>query len=754
MRQQLTGYLDDVITALLLLVAGITPLLFLNQTTEFYDMPKLTLLVVSTILLFGLWIASWIVKGKIVITRTPLDIPLLIFMGTILVSTYFSTSRYSSIYGNFPTVHGSAVAWVTYILLYFVTVSHLKNLGQIKTFLYVLYGSAVAVAAVSLMSFFHAFLPFDFAKAVNFTPTGSSFSTLSFLLLLLPLPLFSLLKPNKYMPVPLALAVAILFGVTIALIGSLPTYIALLIAVGVCLLVVKPNTMKSEQYLFFVPVALTALVLILAYLPFPGNKIQSLEANFPKEIQLPIDMSWKIAASAFRDAPFLGTGPSTFLFNFTSYKPAEYNVLKFWNFSFETAHDEFLQILGTLGVVGLVAMLLLCLIILNNGRKNLLEEAAEDAHLDNTHVLLPALASSGLMAIVLLAIHTTTLVSVVVSFFMLAALMMSQKSIRDRVMEFSMGIKATTANNRHFDVFPVIIFVVFLIAAVPALYQTFNIVAADYYHRQALASANKSGTATYQFLQKAESLNPRVDLYRVDMAQTNFALANALAAQKRPNNAGLSDQDKKTIQTLLAQALNEGKVAVALSPRSSRNWEVLGAIYKNITGVAQNALAFALDAYGRAIQRDPMNPVLRLNVGGIYYAAKNYDLAIRFFSDAANLKPDYANAYFNLSIALREKGDYQNARLVAQQTVSLLQKDTSTPDYKTAVALLKDLDTKAASSSAAPATQTNSALQNQNANVNVPSLNNPPQPATPSAVKQNPNAKLPQTNTQSPTKTP
>src|SRR6266568_262132 len=125
---------------------------------------------------------------------------------------------------------------------------------------------------------------------------------------------------------------------------------------------------------------------------------------------------------------------------------------------------------------------------------------------------------------------------------------------------------------------------------------------------------------------------------------------------------------------------------------SGSSWiEVLASIYQNITGVAKNALAFSLDAYGRAIQLDPLNPLLRVNVGGIYYAAKNYDLAIRFFTDAANLKPDYTNAYFNLAIALRQKGDLQNAKLVADQTVSLLQKDTTSPDYKTAVKLQSDI---------------------------------------------------------------
>jgi tetratricopeptide (TPR) repeat protein/O-antigen ligase len=754
MRQHISAYLDYAITFLLFAAAGFTPLLFLNQTTEFYETPKLIFLVVVTVLLLGLWIFSWIVKGKVVLTRTPLDVPLLIFLIVILISTYFSTTRYVSLFGNFPRVSGSAVSWVIYILLYYVSVSHLKDLAKIKMFLNVLHGSAVIVAALTLLAFFHVFLPFDFAKAVNFTPTGSSFATIAFLLLLLPLPILSIINPNKFMPLPLAVVLTLLFGVTIALIGSVPSLVALLIAFGLCFFLSKPHQVRKTLPLFLITVVVIAAVLSLAYIPFSGNILQQLESNFPKEIQMPFAISWKVSATAFRDAPFFGTGPSSYLFNFTSYKPTEFNLLPFWNFTFDTAYNGYLQVLGTLGIFGFLALVYFCIVIIVNSWRNLAVDT-QDSHQDNTHVLLPAMAMSGLMSIVLLAIHDFTLVSVVVTLFLLAVLMMAQKSIRERVTEFSLGIKASTADNKQFDLFPVITFVVYVIAAVAVLYNTVTMVAADYYHRLALVTANTSGTQTYQYLQKAEALNSYVDLYRVDMAQTNFGLANAIAGKAKPAQGGkglsLSTQDRQTIQTLLAQAVNEGRASVILNPRSARNWEVLASIYQNISGVAQNALAFSLSGYSQAIQLDPLNPVLRLNVGGIYYITKNYDQAIRFFTDAANLKPDYANAYYNLSIAYRDKGDVQDALVVANQTVSLLQNNQSGLDYKVAVKLLADLKTANASQqkgqqgqqAQATAGQSNSALQNPNL-PKVSNLNNPPSVTPVPSIQPNPKAGVPQ----------
>jgi O-antigen ligase/tetratricopeptide (TPR) repeat protein len=751
MRNRLALYLDYAITFLLFVVAGLTPLIFLDQMTEFYEMPKMAFLVVATVLLLGLWIFSWIVKGKVVLTRTPLDIPLIIFMVVVLISAYLSGSRYEAIYGNFPRIHGSAVSWVVYILLYFVTVSHLRDLAKIKMFLNVLYGSAVVVAVLTLLAFFHIFLPFDFTKAVNFTPTGSTFSTIAFLLLLLPLPILSVITPNKFMPLPLAMVLTILFGITVALTSSVPGLVALLVAFGLCFFLSKPHQVRKTLPMFLTTFAIVGVVLALAYVPFSGNALQQLETNFPKEIQLPFTDSWKVSVSAFRDSAWFGTGPSTYLFDFSIYKPAEFNLLPFWNFSFDTAYNEFLQTLGTLGIFGFVALLYFCIVILVNSWRNLAVDT-EDARLDNTHVLLPAMAMSGLLAIVLLAIHVTTLVSVVAMFFILAVLMMAQKSVRERVTELSLGLKASTAGNRQFDLFPVIIFVVYVIAAIAVLYTTVTMVTADVYHRKALITASTNGAQTYAYLQKAESLNPYVDLYRVDMAQTNFALANAIAAQAKPaaNGKGLSlsAQQKQTIQTLLSQSINEARASVLLSPESARNWEVLASIYRNIDGVAQNSLAFSLSAYGQAIQLDPLNPTLRLDVGGIYYITQNYNEAIRFFTDAANLKPDYANAYYNLAIAYRDNKDVPDALTVANQTVVLLQSTPNSPDYKTAVQLLNELkaaNAKAQGSSAqkATASQSNSALQNPNL-PKVSNLNNPPSVTPAPTVQPNPKAAVPQ----------
>lgn len=768
MRSEIAALIQKVTFTIILVVAALTPILFTSFTTEYYETPKLILLAVGVMVLMVLWSLAWILEGKVIITRTPLDLPLILLLVVVLLSTFFSESRYVAIFGNYPKFHGSAISWIAYILFYFVVASNIKNAQQIKSVVYTMLASATLVAVVSLLSYFSFFLPMAFAKSVNFTPTGSSFSTTALLVLLLPMLVASIVNPSKFIPLPFALLLSSLFASVIVLIGTPATEISAVVASVLGVMMAKQADFKKSLPFLAIPVGIALVLVVLGFVPSANNPLSSKKANFPVEIQLPFVTSWKVSASAFRDSPFLGTGPSTYLFNFTYYKPTDYNSTNIWNLRFDTAYNEFLYALGTIGGLGFVALLFFCVVILNFGLRGM-------RYSDNN--LASGLAIGAIAGVCMLILHPTTVVMFVAFLSILAMLMALHKSTSN-VEELTIGIKASKLKNTPFgdsetisnmvagDILPMILFIPIFIMVLIGLYNTYQVVSSDYYHRLALNAASSQSVnydcpipgskpqdkptaaiVTYNCLVKAETLNPRIDLVRTDLAQTNFALANAIASAKGPTetspSGSLTDQDKQTIQQLLSQSIAEAKNSIVLSQKNPQNYEVLASIYRQVAGVAENALSFSLDAYGRAIERDPLNPLLRLNVGGIYYSIKNYDLAIRFFSDAVNLKQDYANAYYNLSVALRDKGDLKSAETVAEQVVSILQKDTKNPDYKTASEYLADLKARIATGSAQqsqitpPAAVQNGALQNKNIpGVSLDELRDKPENiSTPAAVK-------------------
>ncbi len=741
--------------------------LFSNLTTEFYDTPKFIALLIFTGLLLVLLALKFTVSGKVVFVRTPLDIPLLLLLAVAVVSTALSPSSswYVALLGNQLKIHGSLVSLTTYILFYYILVNSFKNLKNIKWIISLVVVFAQILSIITLLSYIGVkILPAPWIQAANFTPAGSSFSTTAVLALLVPFMVMGILSSSKPLFVTANSLFLLVSGATIALTGTWATWIGALIGLALTVTAISPvrriSQIRPISLIGLIsPIALIGLITILSFIPPLGkanNPLYTMSQNFPREIQLGFVPSWKISVSAFRDLPFWGTGPSTYLFNFTNYKPVEFNSTKVWNLRFDSPFNEYLQTLATLGGIGLLALLSATALFASSAYKTYttyLSNRSEPAGSGKV-----VLAISGLIFFIILALHASSLVLWVIGILILAAFMASNiseslqknwtgdiKSVFLKVASFSTNSSST--ETIRVDTVPGIMLVIALGLALFAGFFGGKIVFADYHHRLALnAVAQNNGILAYNELVAAEKLNPRSDLYRTNLAQTNFALANALAAAKAPTEASpggsLTDQDKQNIQVLLQQSINEGRIATTLSPRSAINWEILALLYRQISGVAENALVFSLDSYGRAIQQDPLNPTLRVNVGGVYYAAKNYDMAIRFFTDAINLKPDFANGYYNLSVALRDKGDLAGAQATAEKVLTLV--ETNSQDFKAANDYLTDLKSKTATPSqpasptspgGPPAAETSGALKEDKlpkvVDVGVP----PTKIATPEAIK-------------------
>ena len=760
MNGKITAWINIIFQFGVLALVVATPFLFWNITSEFYEIPKLIFFLLATVVLLILWATRWVVEGKVTLTRTPLDLPLLLLLIVFIISTFFAAARPIAIFGNLPRIHGGLATFAVYIISYFVLVSNLKTVNIVGHIVKISLFSGVVLSILSFLSYAGInYLTLPFTAGLNFTPTGSTFTTTALLTLLLPFPLIAILQGTgneilggmeyltegggaKFKTIlnKIALtAILVLFAAAIALTGSVATFVAAVAVYALALFATSPNLIQKNLPYIITPVVVAVLLALVSFVPLAGSKniLYNQAQNFPRELQLPFDTSWKISVSAFRDAPFWGTGPASYLFDFTAYKPAEFNNSKVWNVRFDTAFNEYLQVLATLGATGFIALLFLTAVFVSAAFKALSSPRGS---------LGLSLAISGITFFVLLAVHSSTAPLWIMGIIILVSFMVVHKELTKQVhIGTSPARPATPVGDGlylHFDALPTVAALVILVASIFTLYHAGRLTLADYHHRQALgAVVTGRGLDAYNSLVKAESLNPEADLYRTDLAQTNFALANAIAVSKGPTEASpagsLTDEDKQNIQTLLSQAINEWRIATTLSPNNPVNWEILGSIYRQISGVAQNALTFSLDSYGRAIQKDPLNPLLRLTVGGIYYSAKNLDMAIRFFSDAVNLKPDYANAYYNLAVALRDKGDLVSAASSAERTVSLL--DPKSPDYEAASGLLANLKEQIASKTAseqteAPAAKTSSALQGKN----LPQVLDLPKPenvATPPAVK-------------------
>src|SRR5262245_1355220 len=88
--------------ALLLLV----PLVFAGNTSELFEFNKMWLTFGLTIIIMLCWLTKMVLQRKIIVQRTPLDIPLLLFFLSQIISTIFSLDQHISWWGYYSRFNG------------------------------------------------------------------------------------------------------------------------------------------------------------------------------------------------------------------------------------------------------------------------------------------------------------------------------------------------------------------------------------------------------------------------------------------------------------------------------------------------------------------------------------------------------------------------------------------------------------------------------------------------------------------------
>lgn len=489
-----------------------------------------------------------------------------------------------------------------------------------------------------------------FKESVIYMILGSSFivslhslAQVTFLYKLVSIPIYMQSRAFFLTGSPLSAFLIILIGTIISL------YLTL-------------NSTKSRSIFALSTTIHTIALIALGALIVPG---QELATNL-----LPLKASWNIALDAMKSARsfFFGVGLSNFPLFYNSVKPLFLNSTSFWNTLPSTSTSEVLQILTTTGIIGLLSFILLPLLAFKS-----------DHAKDPIHV--------ALKLVLLVSLITLTFapgsVSTLLIFFTALGLVSSSDA------------KVQTLNTpTHL----IISFITLIVVGLLSFYTSKVVLAETSMRNAQIAIKNNDGKSLYEHNLRAIEFLPSMTSYHLTYSQVNLSLATALSQKE-----SLSDTERANITTLVSQAIREGKTAISLSPSNSGAWQNLGFIYQKLINVADGSDGFAIDSYAQAVKLDPGNPSLRLEYGGLLYqlgqASKDQDKQISFYSRAQSefqtaiqLKPDYANAYYNLAKLLESVKDYANSATIMQKAISLLGPDN--PDLNKANGELEAIKTK------------------------------------------------------------
>lgn len=379
-----------------------------------------------------------------------------------------------------------------------------------------------------------------------------------------------------------------------------------------------------------------ALLVLAAFVIMAGTALTIWQfiPSIPTGV-LPFSAAWTVTLESLKNgkAAVAGVGAENFVSAFTSGKPASLLNTPLWNIRFNTSADFFLHIATVYGLLGLAAALYLAYLLLRR------------RHYVALLVLVlfpPSLTLLTVIAVLLICSDNRPLVT---------------KSFSQSFVRYAGALLS-------------------VILAGGMLYGAAVYYSGELAYFQAVTAAQKNdGKTTYNDLIAAIRTDTFLSRNHITFSQVNLSLANSLGATAKNNT------DRALVSQLLQQGISEAKIAVTLNTQNIAAWENLGAVYQAVMGVATGADTWAAAAYQKALTLDPTNPILMVNLGGIYVHEKNYDNAIVAFNQATLLKPDYTNAYYNLGNAYTLKGDVTDAKNALTKTMSLVAPESS--DYAT-----------------------------------------------------------------------
>lgn len=625
-----SGTINSIATIVTAFIYLLFPVFFLTITTDFFTFPKQILVVFGSLLLLVLWGVKVVVEKRITIVSNPLNIPVLLFAVVLILSTFFSSSVQDAILQSTPVV--------LLCVFFFTTVNFVQEKSAfIIVLTSLIIGSALS-AILSILAHFNVFvLPFEAVKAQTFNTHGSPIQYAAFLIPLL------------------VLCVASVIGIA------------------------KKGRLSSitKDYSELLQLA-TAVIFALGL----GVVVFQMVSAPQKPILLPFNHGFQVAFAAISQdsqrlaqSLLVGSGYGTFATDFTRFITPSFNSYSFWNLTFAFSSSYILELLATTGVLGLSAFAFIFVNLIRSKSKV------------SNPIFLATLTIFALSLVVPFSYSLVFLLFALLSLFAASRNIQHAKGfdvISLNLVALKQGLFSLGEENEHRKAnltLPVIVLVLTILVSYFVLFSLtgsggsprkgyVNLVNSDILFAKSFSQAAlRSGTQTYNLETQAINEYPyRSDYYRL-FSQINLALAaNIVNAQqgKKP-----TEDVQNNIIALLQQSINAARQAVTLSPYTSLDWQNLGQIYRNLIGVGQNAEQFAIASFNQAITLNPSNPGLRIELGGVYYQLKQWDLAQNQFTIAAQLKNDYANAYYNLGHVLEEKGDLQNA-LTQYQTVQQL----------------------------------------------------------------------------------
>lgn len=387
MRQRVAEFIENIIWLCYLALAVITPLLFSTKNSELFEVPKMHFIYFAAVIIFFGTLLKFVIQEKIIIPpRLPIA-AFLIFLMVQTFSTLISIDKFTSVFGYPSRLNGGLISQLAYFAIFGAALVNL-NIQKVQRLLLAVVLTGAAVSVWGIPSHF-GYDPSCFVLTgkfdascwqAEFDPTIRIFSTLgqpnwlaSYLVIIMPMAIAFALDSRLHRLRYFLGAIVLVLFTALLMTNSRAGMAGLAVGLAVFLLMIGFG--KVKQNLRILGLFLAGF-LILTFL-FGGFLYLRFLAGFEKdmishssnnsnltpqpvpaggtessEIRLIV---WRGAWDVFKKRPILGFGPETFAYSYYLFRPLAHNQTTEWNFFYNKAHNEFLNYLANIGILGFFA---------------------------------------------------------------------------------------------------------------------------------------------------------------------------------------------------------------------------------------------------------------------------------------------------------------------------------------------------------------------------------------------------------------
>jgi putative inorganic carbon (hco3(-)) transporter len=681
--------LNKILKGSFYLLLCITPFLFTKFNSELFEFNKMIFVYAMTVIITGVWILRMISAKELIFKKTPLDIPIGLFLLSQILSTFFSIDFHTSIWGYYSRSNGGLLSIISYIVLYYAFVSNFTKYDVIRFlrasaiagFFVALYAIpehfGLSPSCIILTGEYTASCWVQDVQARVFGTLGQPNWLAAYLeMLIFPAIYFFISAKNFrnriiYLVISSAYFLAFTFtysrGATLGLISGL-----VILTLGVLIYSKKVNsfyTFKNSLAMLVVFGMLTVLFgSALTEFRLIKNPAVPTRPGIPQGQAAPSGTQlenggtesgqirlivWRGALDIFKAYPLFGSGVETFAYSYYQFRPNEHNLVSEWDFLYNKAHNEYLNYLSTTGIFGFLSYILM-IIVFTLASVKIFFAGLKHKNPDESYLLLPAIGA-GYAAYLIQNFFLFSVVAVALFFYLFPAFVfvffektgtLGKGNLIALYLKNLFELIGRKNLARKLIQVLVVAIVLLILNTIISLWEADT----NYKKGSDYNDAGNPGRA-YNFLIDAVRLNSSEPLYLAELG--NAAGSSSLA---------LLNEDPTTSAQLKDDAVFFTDLGILISPMNTTVLRTAIRTYFQLALMDPSYKQKTLEVVDKSIALAPTDPKILLNKQVILTQFEMNDEAIAVLKKAIELKPNYREARLNLANLYIKKGEKELAK--------------------------------------------------------------------------------------------